>query len=358
MYLFLLAAQVWAVLTFTQFANALMPGGWMPWALLGMTAVAALTYPIIGGLRKDITTDTVQMIIISLGGIVLLYGLLRAGVPGRMWSELPRTHLTGMGDPGKNYGTMVIGSAIFVPTLFLVRMDMWQRVAACKAGKGLACALMLAGVGSALFFALFTLVGIWGRLDGPTSADRVTLTMITRHVTHPESLGLVVGALYAAVLSSADTFINNGSIFAARVIAPGSWQRHMASKTGGGSRLLIVERIAAFAVLVVAVGLGLVAQDYVELLAGAFALLLVYVGPVVSTLFECRRSEPAAFWAPLAAGVLFIVMFFCWEPKIAAPLAAVLALLLYLGGVFLGRVAPAGPNNDQRSFGRNPSRSD
>lgn len=335
MYLFLLAAQVWAVVTFTEFACGLSPGSWMPWALVAMAGVAALTYPIIGGLRKDISTDTIQMLIITLGGIVLAVGLFRAGVPARMWSELPRSHLTGMGEPGSSYGMMVIGSVVFVPTLFLVRMDMWQRVAACRPGKGLVAALVVAGIGSAIFYALFTLVGIWGKLDGVQRADRATLEMITSHVTQPEALGLVVGALYAAVLSSADTFINNGSIFAARVIAPAAWRRDLTANGSGNSRLLLVERLTAFGVLGVSVALGFFARDFVDLLAGAFTLLLVYVAPVVSTLFDCRRSEPAAFWSPLAAGAVFLVLFVTWDPKIAAPLCAVLALVAYVALLFM-----------------------
>ena len=63
MYLFLLASQFVAMSQLLSFMESKMVNHFIPYILIGFATVALFLYPIIGGIRKDIQTDIIQMIV-------------------------------------------------------------------------------------------------------------------------------------------------------------------------------------------------------------------------------------------------------------------------------------------------------
>ncbi|MBP9032488.1 MAG: hypothetical protein KBG29_01255 [Pseudomonadales bacterium] len=328
MYFFLLAGQFVALHEFAVYAQALCAHTWMPWALVGLGAGSMLVYPVIGGLRKDISTDIVQVLLVVFGTLVLVRGFLADPLSGSMWGKLPTEHLSGMGSPDKGYGILfLVGVLIFVPGMFLVRNDLWQRIRASRDATRLKSTFIAAGVVSCLFYVVFTLIGMWAQATGTSQAKTATLDMMVRSVQDPVILGLVVGAFFAAILSSADTFINNASGFLARVCFPGAWERR--EQKEGDRTLIIWSRSFAIAVTIVGALLGWVAADIVDLLVGAFSLLLIYLPVVLGTFVPAWRNERSAFVSPAAGVAVFVALFFLWNAKMAFAPAVLISITLF-----------------------------
>lgn len=326
MYTFLLAAQFVAAFQATVFVSAHTMYASVPWVLLALGVLVMFSYPVIGGLPKDISTDILQVLLIAVVAVTLTGSLLQAGVLVRMWTELPITHLTGSGDVGKGYGPLfLLGVALFMPALFLVRMDMWQRVRAARTSTGALTAFVLAGVASFFFYGVFTTLGIWRRLDGvvfPLADGRyATLDLLARQFPDPLLQAVMFAGLYAAILSSADTFTNNTAVFC----------EYLVSSRGASSpaKRLRNARASALLMTLVALGLGVLEGDIVELLAGAFTLLLVYLMPVLGLLVPSLQSRMGAEVAPWTGVLLFSVLFVTWSAKLAFAPAVVVAVVVY-----------------------------
>lgn len=332
MYFFLLAGQFVALYMFGNFAASLTSHQWVPWALVGCGAVSMLVYPIIGGLRKDILTDMFQVGLIAVTVGVLVVFFAADPTAQDMWQKLPPKHLSGMG-----YGPVFLfGVLLFVPGLFLVRMDVWQRLRAGTDDRSVSRAMIGAGVGALVFYVVFTSLGMCAYASGVKSAGTATLVVVVKALSNPVLLGVVIGAFFAAVLSSADTFINNTSIFLTRLVRGGLWStRDNASAEQGV--LLLWSRGFAVVSLLAGAGLAWVARDFVNLLVGAFTLLLMFLPTLLATFVESWRDERAAFYSALVSFLSFIPLFFLWDPKRAFAPSVALSFLVYAVLCSLGK---------------------
>ncbi|MDQ3563912.1 MAG: hypothetical protein M3436_07150 [Pseudomonadota bacterium] len=282
-----------------------------------------LTYPVIGGLRKDISTDIVQTVIIVAVAVLIGVRVFQPSVIQDTWSKLPVSHLSGTG-----YGIVfLLGLILFLPASFFVRMDMWQRIRAAKDPERIGKAFAAAGIGAFLFYALFTFMGMVARAQGLPSSATATLDLIQGQFSSPIVLGLIVGGLFAAVLSSADTFINNLSIFGARLASPSIWGKSLDAKQD--RCLLRSSRVVAIVSVLAASGIALWAGDFVELLVGAFSLLLIYLPAVLGSFVESWRNERIAFWTSLIGTTLFLALFIFWNKKLAFAPAVVVTTASY-----------------------------
>lgn len=331
MYFFLLGGQFVALYIFAKYAESLCAFAWVPWLLVGLGIVSLLAYPVIGGLRKDISTDLFQVLLV-LGAAAAITAYMVADTTFRgMWNTLPRSHLSGTGGPGSEYGLLfLVGVLLFVPGLFLVRNDLWQRIRAAREPARLRQLFVWAGVASCLFYVLFTLVGMWAFAKGGATAKTATLDMVVRSAQGPVGLGLIIGAFFAAVMSSADTFINNASAFFARVCCPALWAKVIESDDQDADRKLVWwSRVFALGVTLVGALIAWISSDIVDLMVGAFSLLLMYLPVVLGTFVRTWRSERGAFYGPFVGVTLFLVLFFAWSPKLAFAPAVVVSIAIF-----------------------------
>lgn len=329
MYFFLLGGQFVALYDFARYAESLSAYTWVPWVLVAFGAISLFVYPIIGGLRKDISTDFFQVVLILAAAVAITWYLIADPVFRTMWGSLPTSHLSGTGGSGSGYGPLfLVGVLVFVPGLFLVRNDLWQRIRAAKEPANLRRVFVVAGVASCLFYALFTLVGMWAFAAGGAGAKTATLDMMVRAVQSPITLGLIIGAFFAAVMSSADTFINNASGFFARVFCATTWAR-AAVDLDADRKLVWWSRVFAIGTTLVGALIAWSSSDIVDLMVGAFSLLLIYLPVVLGCFVKSWQSERAAFFGPLTGVTLFIVLFFAWSPKLAFAPAVMVSIALF-----------------------------
>jgi solute:Na+ symporter, SSS family len=333
MCLFLLSAQMLALYSFARYASTLSTHTWVPWALIGAGVLSMALYTIVGGLRKDIWADIAQVLIVIVAGVFLVRQMVVEDAFGQIWAKIPASHLSGTG-----YGIVfLIGVAILLPPSFLVRVDMWQRMRAASSHRAASVAFLLAGLGSLVFYVLFTTVGMWARVEGGHTPKTATLEMISGHFKDPTILGIIIGGLFAAVLSSADSFVNICSVFLAKLTRNDLWQKARTSKSADRT-LLFWERACAVGSIGIAILIALGAGNLVDLIVGALSILLIYLVPIIGTFADSLRSTLASLWSTTIGLVLFVVLFFSWNPKLSFAPAIVLAWLVYGVVVFRERI--------------------
>lgn len=209
-------------------------------------------------------------------------------------------------------------------------MDFWQRVIAAKTDSAARSSFLVAGLLAFLFFVFFSTIGIWGNVTGITDAKFATMKVLSREITGQIAYGIVIAAFFSAVLSSADTFINNISLFMARIFHPQMWQFAMTNPNSPDeNRILWRSRGYAIVAMLLSLLLAVLVPDLVDLLVAAFSLLLIFLPLIIAVLFERWRSEVASFYSALVGLVTFIGLFFGWNQKLAFVPAVVLSLITY-----------------------------
>jgi len=321
MYTFLLAGQFIAIFYFAKFVENIGIAGWIPWSLVGLGITSMFLYPVIGGLRKDIQTDIIQIMIILMASILLVGKLVSSGILNSMWVALPASHRFGTG-----YGLVfLIGIILFFVPSFLVRMEMWQRIKIAKTEIDGKRGFLIAAIVSCLFYFLFTTIGMAAYSLKLANSEVATLDFIIQQFQSPWLLGLIIGSFFAAVISTADTLINNASLFATGLVFTPLWGQK--SGFSGDRTLLFWSRIFSIFLLIIALALSWRIPNFVDLLVGAFSLLLIYL-PLIFGIFVKNWRDPiAVFWASTVALLLFLFLFFGWNPKLAFVPSVVLSII-------------------------------
>lgn len=335
MYLFLLAGQFVAMFQFLQFVNGVLENKWIPYVLIGLTSISIFLIPIVGGLRKDIQTDILQMFIKFVALSFVIYQLISIGdfSLSSSYYEVPiQTN---------NYGLIfIVGAVLFLTPSFFVRMDIWQRINAAKSDQAARNGFIIAGVLSFLFFVLFTILGMWANHLKMPDSKFATLSLIFTVFQNPLLLSLIVGAFFAAVLSAADTLLNNTSIFATKLLFAKQWQDK--SSAEASKALLSYSRIIGLIVFLLSVLIGILVPNMVDLLVGAFSLLLIFLPTILGLFIPPLRSSNAAVASTSLGLASFILLFAFWNPKLAFAPAVLLSIVTYFVAFFFTRkTAPA-----------------
>lgn len=329
MYLFLLASQFVAMSQLLSFMDSKMVYHFIPYILIGFAVVALFLYPIIGGIRKDIQTDIIQMIVIFIAAILIVYQLINKNVVSDVFNS---NHFT---LPQKNnYGLIfIIGSILFLTPSFFVRMDMWQRINTAKTSKDAKYGFWIAGLLSFVFFILFTLIGSYANILKFEEGQFASLNTLYTLFDNPIILGFIIGAFFAAVLSSADTLINNVSIFTTKLVFPKS---NFSIQDSSSNKLLKFSRINAILLTVIAIAISFLIPDIVDLLIGAFSLLLIFFPTIMGLLFKHNNSG-AAFYSAFLGLIGFLCCFFFWNPKLAFVPAVLISFAVYFPFYFISK---------------------
>lgn len=324
MYLFLLASQFVAMYDFLSFVEGKIENQIVPYALVGLAILALFTYPIIGGIRKDIQTDIIQILVILIATFFLSYQIFDNNVIASVFkNDLFKK-------PAETeYGLIfIIGAVLFLTPSFFVRMDIWQRINTAKSSKDSMYGFIIAGFISFLFFSIFTIIGSYANVLGYENSQFATLNTIYALFDNSIVLAFVVGGFFVAVLSSADTLINNVSLFATKLIFPKVNFSNNSSDFDLKNNLLVKSRIAAFILTLAALVLSLIVPDIVDLLIGAFSLLLIFLPTIIGLLSE-KRSSNAAFYSVFISFALFLILFFFWNPTMAFVPVVFLSFIIY-----------------------------
>lgn len=321
MYLFLLSSQFVAMSQLLSFMQSKMICQFIPYFLVGLAVVALFLYPIIGGIRKDIQTDIIQMLVLFIAAFFIIYQLVNKN------AFLEVFNANHFASPQKNnYGIIfIIGSIFFLTPSFFVRMDMWQRINTAKTSKDAKYGFWIAGILSFVFFVLFTLIGSYANVLKFEEGQFASINTLFTIFDNPILLGFIIGAFFSAVLSSADTLINNVSIFATKLFFPKS---NFSIENSTSIKLLKFSRLSAIILTLIAIVISFIMPDIVDLLIGAFSLLLIFFPTILGLLLKHNNSN-AAFYSAFFGLTVFLLCFFLWNPKLAFIPAIISSFIVY-----------------------------
>jgi Na+/proline symporter len=324
LYTALVGSQVVVAKTFYTFliskgVHELIVGG-----ILLVAFLVVLSYSWVGGLKKDIRTDAIQMIVVTTAtGIIVWLMIARMPVSVALTS-LPSDHFSGVG-----YGVVyTIALVVFIGPMVFVRPDIWQRAVALKNKRRIFPAFFATGVVAMFAFGVFTFLGMWARANFPTSVPAsATLEAIWAVTSGGTGLiaAIIIGGLFAAILSTADTLINNAAVH-----FEGAMRAHRALEVTGEGDDIGILRIGSLGAIFFGISLSFLVTDVVDLISASFSLLLVFL-PVFIALF--RKStffEPPAFYSAVFGIVSWIfALFVSNEPKEAFAYAVIASWLVY-----------------------------
>lgn len=272
-------------------------------ATLGTLVGAAfmVAYTRAGGLWAVTHTDFYQVIIV-VAGLVILAPIVIAAAGG--WSELTRVTPP---DAWRFFprGAETMSWAGYLGRWCLgglgvvVGQDLIQRALAARTPSIARTSAVTAGVLYLVFGSIPVLLGIAGRALVPDLADAemVVPALATRFLP-PILLGLFIGALISAIMSSSDSAL----LAAAALISHNVVHRSRPSMTD--AQILSVTRWVTIAVAAVALLLALRVQSIYTLMLNSWATLFVCIlVPVTAALYTKRPSTQAA-WASMIVGAL------------------------------------------------------
>lgn len=169
-----------------------------------------LVYSTIGGIKADIITDIIQFFILIIGlPILIFYGINEVGgidniiqsVPNEYWNVLNNTNLVAFISA---FFTLMMGEMLIPPYV--------QRLLIGKNTEDTAKSTILSGYTSVIFFIITGSVGLIAfSLDKNMNPDLAMIGIIQKVLPIGLS-GIIVSAMMAIVLSTADSFLNSAAV--------------------------------------------------------------------------------------------------------------------------------------------------
>jgi len=218
--------------------SALWPGHFD--LLMISAAAVCITYTVLGGQYSILRTDLIQSVFILAGiAVAVAAGIGAAGGMTGMAAQLPPSHFAFPTSPA--FSAMdLLTFLFFVGATFLVGPDIYSRIFCAKDPPTARKALTLTAVIMIPLAFSITLIGMAARVILPGIPPETALPSLVMTCLPIGLNGLVMAALLAAVMSSADTCIlTTSTILSADVIQP------LTGSSMTDRRLLATSRIVA-----------------------------------------------------------------------------------------------------------------
>jgi len=180
-----------------------------------------IIYTLLGGQYSILRTDLIQAVLIVAGVIVCAFaGVSSAGGFAQMAAHLPPSHLSFPINP--DFGWVdLLTFLFFVGAVFLVGPDIYSRIFCSRNPHIARRSLMLTASVMVPMAFLITLTGIAARVLLPEIQPESALPALISQTLPTGLNGLVMIALLAAVMSSADTcLLTTSTIMTSDILAP------------------------------------------------------------------------------------------------------------------------------------------
>jgi SSS family solute:Na+ symporter len=251
-------------------------------APLMIIAAAVFTiYTVLGGQYSVIRTDFVQFGIIVVGVIVCL-GLVLSHVGGSsgLQNSLPSDYFSF--PVSTKFGWLdLLSLLILVGSTYVVGPDMYSRLFCARNEKVAKTSALSAALITIPIAFIIVLIGIGAKVLYPDIGQEQALPMIVRYILPAGATGLVIAAILAAVMSSADTcLITTSTIFTADIY------KRIFPKMGE-RRTVAVSRIAVLVIGGLSLAIALQLQGIINSLMLAYTVFTSgVVLPVVAGFFK------------------------------------------------------------------------
>ncbi len=288
-------------------------------------AVVVFIYTVAGGMWAVAMTDFVQMIIITVGLILLLVVvLIDVGGWGNIGPHLPAGTFRMI--PAENTASVWLNyfrAWLIFGLADVTAQTLLQRAFSAKNEQVAQNSFYLAGFGYLSLGMIPVMLGIIASVTMPGIADpeSVIPDLAIAHL-HPVAIAVFVGALLAAIMSSADSsLLAAASIFSTNILPL------LKRQTTDRLRLLAT-RIAIPVFGIIAVYVALEVQVIYNLIQDANAVILVCVTvPFVVGVWWQRANRTGAL-ASMAIGFLTWLLAILYAPEFPGDLLGLLTGLL------------------------------
>ena len=288
-------------------------------------AIVIVFYTAIGGMWAVALTDFIQMIIIMVG-LVILFSVVWINVGG--WAAIA-PHLgehtfrmipmQNNAEQWLNYlrAWMIIGLVdISAQTLF-------QRVASAKSEQVAQNAFYFGGVGYLVFGMIPVILGIIASVTMPglEDAEGVIPAMMIEYL-HPFAVAIFVGALLAAIMSSADSALLAVASLIGKNVLP------MVKHDPSPKLSLLVARLAIPVTGLVAIFIAINVREVYTLMVDSNILgLAVIIVPFILGVWWTRANRTGAL-SGMAAGIVAWLTTMALAPQLPADFMGLAACLV------------------------------
>ena len=263
-------------------------------AALGLSGLCILAYTSIGGIRADMRTDMVQLVLFALA-IPLLYLTIARSNPD-VWTDyfaLPTEMLTGTAARGPVF---LLAAALLFPLSVIASVDLWQRSFAASSARVAKVGFVAGGFIMICLFVSFSLLGTFAYLTDPNLNPNEAILHFTEAAASPLVLGLLISGLFAGILSTVDTMALATAL--------------SVSKDFFGWQDFWKQRVTVASTILFAMGAALVIPDVINLIVNAMSALLVLLPVILGVFFPWWRHEPAVRIAIIFGIIVVFAVFF------------------------------------------------
>ena len=186
-------------------------------------AIVIFIYTAVGGMWAVALTDSVQMIIIMIGLVVLLVTVLvDVGGWGTISPQLPEDTFRML--PFENTGEQWLNylrAWTIIGFVDISAQSLFQRVASAKSERVAQNAFYIGSVGYLCFGMIPVFLGIIGSVTMPGlgASEGIIPALAIAHL-HPAAIAIFVGAMLAAIMSTADSALLAASSVIAKNVLP------------------------------------------------------------------------------------------------------------------------------------------
>ncbi len=275
-----------------------------------LTAVIVLGYTVLGGFVAVSLTDTLQGILMLVALVALpVIAIATAGGGGAVMSELRGFDLTMLDPLALSFGAFIgaVGIGLGSPG----NPHILVRYISIRDAAQLRYAAVVGTSWNVVMAAGAVVIGIVGRIHFPDAAllggDTENLyPLLARHQLPPALFGLVVAAVFAAIMSTADSQL----LVAASSVVRDVYEKVVRRGRPVSRRLLVVySRILVIVLVAAALALGRIAEDLVFwLVLFAWAGLGAAIGPTSMLALFWRRTTRAGVAAGIVAGAVTTII--------------------------------------------------
>lgn len=276
-------------------------------AVVPLIAVVIMIYCVLGGLRAAVITDFIQgVLIIALSFLMIPFGLIRTGGFSGLHERVPEHMFNLLGSPASSDYT-----ALFIFSIVLINLvGIVVQPHIIQTGGGAARDEMSARIGLTYGNYLkrfctvgWALVGVIGfaLFAREVSDPDMIWGYSTRHLLGPGLVGLMLSAMLAAIMSSADAFMVSGSALFTmnlyRPLRPSSSEAH----------LVLVGRLTTVAIILGGVILSQLVHSVIDLLRYIWTLPVIFGASFWLSYLWRRVTAPAA-WSAVAFSLVFSII--------------------------------------------------
>lgn len=305
--------------------------------------VIMLIYASIGGMWAVTITDIIQGVVMMVGvvllGVVIVFnlgdfggfaGLIEAAVAAR-------PNITSMG-----YGLWsTVGLALIWALYGLVSPSGVMRVLTMSNGKSARRAMMLGSIFASVTVIIATLIAMAAATIDPAleTADMAFIIVMEKYFP-PIICGFLAASLFAAIMSSVDSFLLSCSSTIARDIYKG-----LINPQADEKKVIRLGVISLWVVGIIVIAFSMLNLPLISVISGmaAAGCISAFAAPLVIGLYWKGISRNGVFWSMLSGIVVYVVL-----NRIAAyPSMAEILITVPVSAIVCFAVSKASPNKNK-----------